>query len=99
MGLIPFLPPQPDDVTRYYNSSSTLKANEARPWTSQVSIMNPHAVMVPMNNGAATITVGTKLEGGKIPAKQGNNAGAIDRYYFFASDIAYMRKNPKSPGE
>ncbi|MCI0360250.1 MAG: hypothetical protein L0211_17370, partial [Planctomycetaceae bacterium] len=87
----------PGDVVRYYNAASARKTDPKLEWDDKVSIMNYEAVLVPMANGAATIRVGEVVGG--VRAVAGNNAGPLDKFYFNAQDIAFMRRRTESPGK
>ncbi|MBI1903869.1 MAG: hypothetical protein HYS13_22425 [Planctomycetia bacterium] len=70
-------------ITKYYRADNKDSAD----WEPTVNIMSPDAHFVPMENGNAF-----------IPGDPNATAGPIDRFYFYAGDVAYMRLQRYSPG-
>jgi Ca2+-binding RTX toxin-like protein len=90
------------DVIAYYNATDAQKQDATRQWEQKVNIMTAAAIQVPMNNPTASFPVGFTDSNRTRPippaAIQGNNAGTIDQFYFYAADLKWMRSRTKSPG-
>lgn len=84
------------DMGRYYNASDQDKADTTKGWEQKITIMNPQAALVPIGDPSLRAPFPGKL--GTVQMVEGNNAGTIDRFYFYSEDIVTFRSRKSSPG-